>query len=384
MNPPSSEQKVTIIRRTIQQPESLLTNRITRKDQERFSHAVATTRIVVPDKQEFKYSLRQNFASLNRETRMLESNHIGFSNIEALDDDKKEERPSISNVSYQSIDNKYGLVVRKVDRQTNFAFQSTVVSPKKHSEDIDPMTLRSEIARPKAKDQAFPSPFFDKDDQSTERSQFNREVKSERLIFKRANVEEPKLEIQYSAHPVELDTKKQELHIPKSLLKSSYHDDDVVSQSYKSIRLSEPIATVLGSYKGDIVSGKLCGQGQILDFNDFVIYDGGFKDNAFDGYGILFNPIAIELREEGLGEFQIVENENLFRDLDYVGSNWQKYEGIFKHDKKHKIGFWHLNNGDVFFGEFYDDKANGYGTYNTVSGSSVVGIWKDNKLVETL
>lgn len=384
MNPSSSDQKVTIIRRTIQQPENLVTSRVIRRDQERFSHAVTTSRVVVPDKPEYKYSLRQNFHSLNREAGAFEGNHIGFSNIEPFDDDKKEERPSISNVSYQSIDNKYGLVVRKVERQTNFAFQSTVFSPKKYSEEIDPMTLRSEVMRIRDKSEAFPSPFFDKDDQSTERSHFNREVKSERKIFKRANVEEQKPGMGYSAQPVELDTKKQELHVPKSVVKSSHHDEDVVSQSYKSIALSESIATRFGSYKGDIVNGKLCGQGQILDSNDFVIYDGGFKDNTFDGYGILFNPVAIEMREKGLGEFQIVENEDLFRDLDYVGSNWQKYEGMFRNDKKHKIGFWHLNNGDVFFGEFSNDKADGYGTYNTASGSSVVGIWKENKLVENL
>lgn len=38
---------------------------------------------------------------------------------------------------------------------------------------------------------------------------------------------------------------------------------------------------------GEIFDDKINGEGMILDLNNNMVYVGGFKDNAFDGLGIL-------------------------------------------------------------------------------------------------
>lgn len=45
-----------------------------------------------------------------------------------------------------------------------------------------------------------------------------------------------------------------------------------------------------GEYRGDIFNGKLNGKGLIANKNKEVLYEGGFKDNNFDGFGVLYNP----------------------------------------------------------------------------------------------
>lgn len=381
---PTSPQ-ITIIHRTIQQPKDTLTTNVIRRDQERFSYAPTTRQFTPLQKFDYKYSLGQNVSQpLEFGSSQLINNEIRETNTSAYNPEYREERPSISNVSYQSIDNKYGLVVRKIERQSIFAFQSTVFSNKRYSEDIDPLILQENFVKNSGKEQNSPSPFFDKEDSLQNKRYFERIVQSDRSIFKRVSVDQYKPEKVNLIQPMLQDLRKQEVQVQSSLLKTSSKTDEVQNLSNKSTAQNKLINADLGTYAGDIINGMMNGQGQILDTNNFVVYDGGFKDNAFDGYGILYNPIALELKEKGLAEFQIIDNEHPYMDLDYVGSNWQRYEGIFRNDKKHKIGFWHLNSGDVFFGEFDEDKASGYGVYTMARGFSIGGIWKDNKLVENL
>lgn len=45
-----------------------------------------------------------------------------------------------------------------------------------------------------------------------------------------------------------------------------------------------------GEFRGDVFNGKLNGKGLIANKNKEVLYEGGFLDNNFDGFGVLYNP----------------------------------------------------------------------------------------------
>lgn len=97
-----------------------------------------------------------------------------------------------------------------------------------------------------------------------------------------------------------------------------------------------------------------------------MIYQGGFKDGEFDGYGIIVNT-----------EKHHREGSPNYRNLGDQENCWEKYEGTFKESEKNGVGYIHFNNGDLFVGEFKDDKANGLGVY-TSAEHKVFGIWEDD------
>ena len=64
--------------------------------------------------------------------------------------------------------------------------------------------------------------------------------------------------------------------------------------------------------------------------------------------------------------------------------NGDIYEGEWKDNKSHGQGtFFYLadnkNKGDKYVGEYKDDKKSGYGTYSYADGDKYVGEWKDGK-----
>lgn len=80
-----------------------------------------------------------------------------------------------------------------------------------------------------------------------------------------------------------------------------------------------------------------------------------------DGHGVMHNEWSAGQAEgeEDTGEDQSVN----YRDLSKVGNSWMYFEGIFRKDTKNGIGKWYFCNGDVFTGEFYEDRVNGRGMY---------------------
>ena len=384
MLPSNSNSKVTVIRRNNNNVAYNPSARFLNKDQERFSYNTPTTRILKPDKGDYKYSLRQNtnqqydFSS----TRLQQSELANIKTYRA-DYVLKGERPSTSCISYKSIDNKYGLIVRKVEKYTNADFYNFVFPPMNCDDKFEPYTIKSKTIYDDEKVQEYKNTYFNSE-QPYENKTPEEAIKSDKFIFKRVNVAQSDNESVFCAPPFALGKEKHNVKVSSSLPQPFVKNNEAADQTQNLIIENNTITTSFGTYKGDIINNMMNGQGQLLDVTNFVIYEGGFKDNMFDGYGILFNRAAIELKEKGLEDYQIVDYICYYLDLDYVGTNWQKYEGIFKNDKKHKIGFWYFNNGDVFFGEFYEDKADGYGIYSMVDGSKVSGIWKDNKLKEAL
>lgn len=275
------------------------------------------------------------------------------------------EKRSMSNVSYKSVERMYGLVVKKVERQAGFGAESEVWE-KKWSEDVGDGMVRSVVTHGTPRCNGFGA---------INDSVFKVESQVYTMETPR-KIGEREVEVKNQAN-----NQEDRLYLSEVILRSQMADDEVMSEYCKSEVNYMPIQTPMGTYKGDIVNGKMHGLGQIVDPHNFVVYDGGFKDNTFDGYGVLFNKQNMNANTANSTH---IDKEVGFVDLNLVAHNWAKYEGIFKDDKKSKIGYWYFNNGDMYFGEFAEDKAEGYGVYSMADGHKIVGLWKSNKLTEAL
>lgn len=400
MLPTHHQSKVTVIRRTEAQPQTsqlnpqqhtlqnsqVLEPRVVTRTQERLSYA-PSNRVVVAQKVDYKYSLRQDdMQGLGSSTDHLKLREqtLGLSSYQP-----KEERPSMGNMSYRSIDNRYGLVVRKMERPSTMAtdselYHSSVFPSTRHFEYNEPLTMQTKFIESNTRLQNFTTGYFNKEEYSNEQPSFETMARSDRFIFQRLNAGQYKTESEYALQPISLGRQEQELDIPNSLVKSSYKQDEVLDKSSEVVYEPTVIVTDGGKYIGDVIEGRINGQGTLYNSNDVMIYEGSFKDDMFDGYGVLFNLSPDFSQAEEIGDVLEVGPYEPYKDLEQIGTAWAKYEGIFKEDKKHKIGFWYLKCDDIFLGEFSDDKANGHGVYTCTGGRIIVGIWKNNRLVEIL
>ena len=155
----------------------------------------------------------------------------------------------------------------------------------------------------------------------------------------------------------------------------NFHSDDI-GQCLKSS---------LYCYKGsvDIYTNKRCGYGELI-YLDGSRKIGTFYNDEFIGWntytnseGILYVGYFIKDKLNGKGLKYILENNYLYKG-DFLnnmrhgfGKDFRKsskYEGQFSFDKKSGNGIIELNTGDVYEGEFKNNKINGYGHY----------IWKNN------
>ncbi len=91
------------------------------------------------------------------------------------------------------------------------------------------------------------------------------------------------------------------------------------------------------------------GYGKLYDENNYLIYQGEFKDNKPNGQGTLYN-----------------QDPKL---------NWKVYEGEFLEGKKHGVGKMTFSSSDIYFGEFENDILSGFGTYYR-NGVTQIGLWK--------
>ena len=58
------------------------------------------------------------------------------------------------------------------------------------------------------------------------------------------------------------------------------------------------------------------------------------------------------------------------------------YNGLFVDGLKHGMGLILYQNGDKYEGNFSNDEIDGEGEYNSVSGSEVKGKWKNGTILE--
>ena len=311
-----------------------------KKGKVRYSVKNPVRRVIYPQSDKTKVSMvRQSLAQPRRlvqQSLIMKARGAGYNMNKS---DNKRRDPSVETVSYKSIDNKYGLVVRKLERNINFDTNE--------ANNIEPYTQSLFEYNPKVTKVAktnYKSNFTNEEyglgsvDLGTEPTEKKmgsakhiniNDYSTKPIMFERRE------EVKTSA--VNLFKKPSNVDKPKSVL--SFEDDFNIESE-------------LGIYKGDIINGKITGQGQLQLKDGYVVYDGSFLENKFDGHGILFNPLNKEEREEQ-------SESGPYTDLNEVCDNWEKYEGSFKNDEKNGVGTLFISNGDVFFGQFEDDMASG-------------------------
>ena len=151
-----------------------------------------------------------------------------------------------------------------------------------------------------------------------------------------------------------------------------------------------------GSYKGDVMAGRMHGRGTYV-FRNGDTYAGNFVDGRFEGRG----AFTYRDGEQHAGQF----SGNQLNDKGYViypdgsriegdfeddlflkGRGWKKFgadkycgdfgEGIVMDG----YGVYVYGNGDVYIGEFKKDEPDGYGRYVFPDGKCRDGVFADGKL----
>ena len=107
------------------------------------------------------------------------------------------------------------------------------------------------------------------------------------------------------------------------------------------------------TYKGHFIAGKKDGKGKLESFNTKSIYEGEFKNDMKEGYGIeKYNDGSI-------------------------------YKGHYKNGMKEGTGILSLKKekkNSIFEGEFKDDKIWGKGIYKWENGKQYEGEWENNEI----
>ena len=149
--------------------------------------------------------------------------------------------------------------------------------------------------------------------------------------------------------------------------------------------INQCIINVESVYKGevDIITNKKCGIGELIYRSGAQKY-GNWYNNEFKGWnrfinnnGILYIGLFINNELNGKGIKFIFEKNQIYKG-DFINSlregngidesEGNKYEGQFIKDKKSGKGKINFNNGDIYEGDFENNKFNGEGHY----------IWKKN------
>lgn len=123
---------------------------------------------------------------------------------------------------------------------------------------------------------------------------------------------------------------------------------------------------------GDKKNGLKCGKGKfITERSGVVLYEGGFYDNLYHGFGRLINPKSHSL-----------SSATWYYNLDEI-ENWVKYEGNFSGGLPEGIGTLHISTGEYMTAEFTRGRVTGPGTIYNSSGSPILSAeWSDNLFPE--
>jgi len=106
-----------------------------------------------------------------------------------------------------------------------------------------------------------------------------------------------------------------------------------------------------GKYRGEIIGMNKEGRGE-FKFIDGNTYDGMWKDDKMNGYGIFTNRNGN--RYEGDFKDNKREGHGIF-----YWKNGSKYDGNFKSNKKEGRAKFLNNRGDLYVGDFVNDKREG-------------------------
>ena len=119
-----------------------------------------------------------------------------------------------------------------------------------------------------------------------------------------------------------------------------------------------------GFWNGDLLNGK----GKMLCTRTGNKYEGEFKDNKFNGFGIFiwkdgttYQGNWVDDRQSGYGEEQ--------------NADGTRYEGHYFNGRKHGKGIQHYCSGEVYIGEFSKDRLHGWGEYRWPDEKKYIGGW---------
>lgn len=111
-------------------------------------------------------------------------------------------------------------------------------------------------------------------------------------------------------------------------------------------------------YKGKIIKNKKEGEGKMKWVNG-CNYEGNFKNDIMDGKGIIIGNNGNKYEGEfknglynGEGKFTWVEEK-------------EEYKGSYTYGKKYGYGEYKFKNGNLYKGNWFDDKAHGEGFFET-------------------
>ena len=151
-------------------------------------------------------------------------------------------------------------------------------------------------------------------------------------------------------------------------------------KNFHSINIIECLGSAKSCYIGevDLYTNKKCGYGKTI-YSNGAIEKGTYYNNDFIGWnhfinneGILFVGLFNKFGLNGKGlrynkEINHIYKGDFLNNLRHgTGKDYRKnakYEGEFKKDKKCGKGKIIFESGDIYEGEFNDNKFNGYGHY---------------------
>ena len=152
------------------------------------------------------------------------------------------------------------------------------------------------------------------------------------------------------------------------------------TKNFHSVNLMECLASAKYCYRGEVelYTNKKCGNGEII-YSNGAREKGTYYNNEFNGWnilvdeqGILYVGLFNKLGLNGKGlrynkEINHIYKGDFLNGLRHgVGKDYRnnsKYEGDFRKDKKCGKGKIVFDSGDIYEGEFSDNKFNGYGHY---------------------
>jgi len=175
-----------------------------------------------------------------------------------------------------------------------------------------------------------------------------------------------------------------------------HHSDSAVKKSLPSLRnidsthliggdlddtelFDQNAGTASVSYKngdryiGEVINGAIKqGKGKFM-FANGDIYDGLFKNDKFDGYGIF---TCSEYTYEG--DWKAGRKCG---DGEIKYSDGEKYIGEFDNDMFEGYGTYTYANGDCYEGNWKHGKRSGEGKLVKSNGEEIYGLWENNELV---
>ena len=125
-------------------------------------------------------------------------------------------------------------------------------------------------------------------------------------------------------------------------------------------------------------------------------YEGEFKDDIPDGYGIIYFKDGsiyngeIKKHPEGFGLSD--DKENYYKGQFKNGYKWgygifylkqEKiiYKGEFKEGEQDGYGIIYYPDGDIYEGEFKNNNYHGFGLLHKQNGEKFINIWEEDELI---